>query len=114
MGGGSSKTAHDLVNKEMAVKPFKIVIRNCKDLAKTDSNGLTDCYVVGRFWDQRADKYLKKPTFKSSVRKETLNPEFNEVSACSLLVTRSGYITTTAVVATPIFCTGGRIPEECI
>lgn len=61
------------------IPAFKIVLRRCTGLAKTDSNGLTDCYIVGKFWDMRANKYLKQPQFKSSCREKTLEPVFDEV-----------------------------------
>jgi len=84
MGGGSSKpaTSRGVQPNAQAVPPFKIVLRNCTGLAKTDSNGLTDCYIVGRFYDLKTEKFLPK-TFKSTVREKTLEPEFDEVRTCS-------------------------------
>jgi hypothetical protein len=80
MGGGSSKTTADsLQNKETKVPPFKIVLRRCTDLAKADSNGGASCYIVGRFFDMKANKFLKQE-FKSGVREKTAaDPEFTEV-----------------------------------
>lgn len=78
MGGGSSKNTAESVQSKNVIPPFKIVLRRCIDLAKTDSNGLTDCYIVGRFFNMRTDKYLNM-TFKTSVKEKTLNPVFDEV-----------------------------------
>ena len=78
MGGGTSKNTAESVEAKNVVESFKIVLRRCTGLAKTDSNGLTDCYIVGRFYDQKKEKFLKQ-TFKSSVKEKTLDPEFNEV-----------------------------------
>lgn len=86
MGGGSSKKTRDSVRPANVIEPFKIVIRRCTGLAKTDSNGLTDCYVVGRFFDMKTEKYLKQ-SFQSSTREKTLDPEFNEV--CTFIRTMS-------------------------
>ncbi|KAF6032338.1 hypothetical protein EB796_009359 [Bugula neritina] len=73
----SFRTHYDRIHETLSVE-----VNSCSDIIALDSNGLSDPYIV---WDLCPHHIFSNyPEFKTSIKKKTLNPVYDESFQCEV------------------------------